>query len=258
MQNVHVQYGLSGRDRAHLGFAADLAVRLSARLFVWTHRDKAVAALLAARTGEDAGTREHAHVGERVRMAIGDLAPGLAPRFNAGDPLEGVCDSGSLIVGEPPARPCGGAALLAPMGERALEARGSGEICLPFGNGTSALAAAAQTLGFAAALRLPVLLYHTTWREAGLPETAAPEAHMADGARAVRRTLEKAAEALGVRHRTVVETAATVVEGICRAALNRRCAMIAVARGRNVGRGSYVDGVLARTVVPVFVAGREA
>jgi len=258
MQNVHVQYGLSGRSRAHLEFAADLAARLSARLFVWTHRDKAVAALLAAGTGEDAGTREHAHVSARVRMAIGDLAPGLAARFNAGDPLEGVCDSGSLIVGEPVARPRGSAALLAPMGERALEARGTGEICLPFGNGESALAAAAQTFGFAAALGLPALLYHTTWREVGLPETAPPEAHMAEGARVVQRKLEKAAEVFGVRHRTVVETAATVVEGICRAALNQRCVMIAMARGRNVGRGSYVDGVLARTVVPAFVAGRAA
>ena len=144
------------------------------------------------------------------------------------------------------------------MGERALEARGPGEICLPFGNGDSALDASRQAVGLAAALKMGVLFYHTTWKADGLPETAPSEAHMIAGARETRQKLEREAALRGVPFRTVVETASSIVEGVCRAALNERCALIAMSRGRSVGHGSYVDGVLARTPIPVFTAGRSA
>ena len=163
-----------------------------------------------------------------------------------------------MLVGDPAFRPHSGAALLAPMCERMYDSRGIGGICLPFGNGDSALGGAEQTLGFAARLKLPVLFYHTTWRESGLPESAPPEAHMVIGARLVQRTLERAADAAGVAHRTVVETAATIVEGVCRAALTEGCSLISLTRGRHVGRGSYVDGVMTRTTVPLFLTGKRS
>jgi hypothetical protein len=100
-----------------------------------------------------------------------------------------------------------------------------------------------------------VVFYHTTWREDGLPEDAPPEAHMVIGARLVQRMLEEAADVAGVAHRTVIETATSIVEGVCRFTLNEGCSMISLTRGRHVGRGSHVDGIMERTVVPVFLTG---
>lgn len=258
MQNVHVRYGFSDRAQAHLAFAAGLAQRLSASLFVWTHRDIPAAAFLKKRTGADVITKEQTHIRDRVRWAVGLIAPELVPRFATGNPAQDVCGEDSVLVDEAATRPADGTALLAPMGERAYDARGTGGICLPFGNGDSALDGLGATLKLARKLKLPMLFYHTTWRESGLPETASPEAHMIEGAKATQRKLEAAADAAGVAHRAVIETAASIAEGICRVALNERCAMIALTRGRHVGRGSYVNDVLVRTTVPVFVTGRSS
>lgn len=255
MQNVHVQYGFSDRAEAHLAFAAGLAHRLKATLFVWMRRDKTATSFLQGMTGVDVEAQTESHIMARVRMGVGHSSSGLKPRFAQGEATENLRSSASVLVGEPVMRPYAGAALLSPLGERSYDSRGHGGICLPFGNGDSALEGAEQALGFAARLRLPVLFYHTTWRESGLPETARPEAHMVIGARLVQRTLEKAADAAGVPHRTVIETAATIVEGVCRVALNEGCSMISLTRGRHVGRGSTVDGVTARTTVPVFLTG---
>lgn len=263
MQTVHVQYGLSERAQAQLAFAADLARDLRATLFVWTHGDADAAALLKRRTGVDVEAQQETHIRDRVRLALCRVGHGLPAteltlRFARGDAAENVRDTASVLVGDPDSRPTAGAASFWPNGQKTLRARGPGEICLPFSNGDSAMDGIAQTLGLAARLALPVLFYHTTWRKDGLPDTAEPEAHMVDGARDVRRALEAAAATAGVDHRTVVETATSIVEGVCRAALNERCTLIALTRSRYVGRGSYVDDIVARTTVPVFVTGRSA
>lgn len=258
MRNIHVRYGLSPRADAELRFGIDLARRLRARLFVWTEADAASDALLKAAGCDDAATREQAHVRDRVSLLVARMEAGLQPTYCQGNPTDAVRDRESIVIG---GRDAGGrqaSAALATMGERALGARGAGEIFLPFANGASAETAAKTAIPLAARLGAPVLFYHTTWREEGVPDDAPAERHMTDEAFEVQERLWNLADRAGVRHRSVIETATAIAEGTVRGALNEGCALIAMARGRHVGAGSYVDQVLERSVIPVLVAGRSA
>ncbi len=257
MQNIHVRFGVSPSARTELAFAADLACRLRGGLFVWTEADPEADALLEGFGEPSAPVRESACVSDRVRLQIARMCIALAARFCRGDPRSAVRDGASIVVGEGDAAARPRAAVVAPKGEKALGARGADGICLPFAGGESAVEAAATAVPLAARLGAPLLLYHTTWREDGLPAAAPPERHMTEEASGVLARIRAMADLAGVRHRTRVETATTIAEGTVRAALDERCALIALARGRHVGRGSYVDQVLARSVIPVMVAGRS-
>lgn len=256
MRNIHVRYGLSPRADAELRFGIDLARRLRAHLFVWTATDPAAEALLKG-IG-DAALREHAHVRDRVSLRIARMEAGLKPAFCQGNPADAVRDAGSILIGGRDADGRQAPASLATMGERALGARGAREIFLPFANGASALWAAKTAIPLAALLDARVVFYHTTWREDGLPDDAPAERHMTDEAVEVHERLRSLADHLDVSHRSVIETATAIAEGTVRTALNEGCALIAMARGRHVGAGSYVDQVLERSVIPVLVAGRSA
>lgn len=256
MRQVHVRYGVSPRAQKELGFAIDLATRISGCLFVWTEADRAARALIAG-LDADAPGREHAHVRDRIQLAIGRQEAGLVPTYCQGDPYRSVHDPRAILVGSRGIRERSVAAAVATMGETAIGARGASEICLPFANGESALHAAAYAIPLAAALGAPLLLYHTTWREDALPSSAPPEKHMTDEAAEVLKGIVGMADEAGVNYRKIIETATAIAEGTVRAALNERCALIVVARGRHVGRGSYVDQVLERSVIPVLVAGRS-
>lgn len=257
MRQVHVRYGVSPRSQAELAFAIDLARRLSGRLFVWTEVDLAGRALIKRFGSPDLSEREHVHVSDRVRMLIGRMEAGLTPRFCNGDPRHAVREADAVIVGTDDAKGRPVAAAVASMGESSIDARGGGEICLPFANGESALHAASVAVPLAAALGKSLLLYHTTWRDDGLPSDAPPARHMTAEASAVLDGILDLASDAGVDHRIMVETATAIAEGTVRTALNEHCALIALARGRHVGRGSYVDQVLERSVIPVLVAGRS-
>lgn len=258
MRNVHVRYGLAPRAQTELAFAADLARRISARLFVWTESDAPARALLERFGDPDAAGREHAHVGDRVRLAICRLQAGLTPSFCSGDPAYAVRDPESIVVGAPDARGRTAASTVATMGEASIDARGGGEICLPFANGESAVHAASVAIPLAARLGKGVFFYHTTWRREGLPDDAPAERHMTAEALAVLARIGAMADEGGVKHRALVETATAIAEGAVRAALRERCCLFVLARGQHVGRGSYVDQMLGRSVIPVLVAGRSA
>lgn len=257
MQDIHVRFGTSPRAQADLGFAVDLARRLGGRLFVWTEQDSAATALLERVGSPGVAGREQAYVRDRVCLRAGLAESGIAPVFCQGDPSFAVHDPRSIVVGDRDVSRRPAFAAVVSKGEASLGARGASEICLPFANGASALEAAAFAVPLAAALGAPLLLYHTTWRAEDLPPEAPAERHMTAEAAAVRDAIVEMAEDEAVAHRTVVETATAIAEGTVRAALNQGCALIALARGRHVGRGSYVDQVLARSVIPVLVAGRS-
>jgi len=257
MRQVHVRYGVSPRAQMELGFAIDLARRLSSHLFVWTEEDRAARDLLKTVGIPEAAARESAHVSDRVRLRILQMEARLTPTFCQGDPAQAVHDPNAIVVGAEDAKRRSVASAVAAMGEPAIGARGAAEICLPFANGESARHAARTAIPLASALGMPLLFYHATWREEGLPSDAPAERHMTDEAFEVFELLCALADKARVRHRTVVETASTIVEGTVRAALNEHCALIALARGRHVGRGSYVDQILERSVIPVLVAGRS-
>jgi hypothetical protein len=257
MSIVHVRYGLAPQARSELGFAIDLARRLSASLFVWTEADAPSRALLAGMRNPSAAEREHAHVRDRVRLEIVRREARIVPTFCQGDPYHAVRDPRSILVGTRDAKDRPVAAAFATMGEASIVARGGGEVCLPFANGESALLAAPLAIRMAEALVTRLFLYHTTWRKRDLPDEAPPERHMnAEAAEVLRRIVEMAEDA-GVGHRVRVETATAIAEGTTRAALDEHCALIVLARGRHVGCGSYVDQVLERSVTPVLVAGRS-
>ena len=257
MRQIHVRYGVAPKAQAELAFAIDLARRLSGRLFVWTEADAATRALLDGLAGPSAKDREHAHVSDRVRLLIARLEADVPLTYCQGDPSRAVHDRDSIVVGTRDAKRRPSAVAVATMGETSIGARGGGEICLPFANGESAIDAAATAIPFAARLGLPLLLYHTTWREDGLPSDAPPQRHMTDEAAAILKRIRAMADLADVRHRALVETATAIAEGTVRAALNAHCVLIALARGRHVGRGSYVDQMLERSVIPVLVAGRS-
>ncbi len=148
----------------------------------------------------------------------------------------------------------GDADALDPKDERSLYAKGGHEALIPLGNGPSGLRAAVKGVPFAKRLGLSVAFYHTTWLN---PEIASddPASHVHATAAAVISEAQALAASLGVRSRVIVETAETVAEGVCRAALRENCPLVVMARGKDTLRGSYVDQVLARTPVPTLVVG---
>ncbi|MDP3771022.1 MAG: universal stress protein, partial [bacterium] len=107
-----------------------------------------------------------------------------------------------------------------------------------------------------AALGLPVLAYHTTWRN---PRSTSdqPEDHMVGNARALLRTLIERAAFHGVPFRAIVACADSVAEGIIRTAQRERCSAIVTARGLHTGRGSYADQLLTESPVPIIVVPRR-
>lgn len=144
----------------------------------------------------------------------------------------------------------------APFEESSLLGRGKGEILVPLGNGEAGRHAVRAGLPVAHALGLPVVFYHTTWRD---PRVASddPAAHVCGTARDVLLAAESEAARLGIPHRTALAMAEDVVEGTLARALADRCVLLIVARGLNTGRGSYVDLWLEKSPIPVLAMGRD-
>jgi hypothetical protein len=131
---------------------------------------------------------------------------------------------------------------------------GSGSLAplvVPFGDGESCLPAAAIACEMAAALNLPVLFYHTTWKVEGL-EDASAEAHMCAAALAVKGRLEATARQYRVNHSFVIERADDVVEGLLQCALKERAALIVMSRSAKTTVGCYVAQALDKTPVPLL------
>jgi hypothetical protein len=140
--------------------------------------------------------------------------------------------------------------VLYPCREKTLLARGIGPILVPFGDGISALPSAALAFELARALALPVVLYHTTWRN---PELAAApaEEHMCEGARLLMAQLKRQAAQAYVEATVVVETADDVVEGVLQCALRHSARLVIMARSAKTTMGCYVKQTLAKTPIPL-------
>lgn len=146
---------------------------------------------------------------------------------------------------------------LSPFEETSVLSRGSGRVMIPVGNGESGVYAATRSMPIVKALGLPVTFYHTTWRDPGLPEGADASAHVSQGARDAIRRVRGLATDMRIGFDAVVETAEGIVDGVLLRALTDRCCLIVVARGRNTGKGSYVDQWLAKSPIPLLVMGRK-
>lgn len=257
MRDVHVSYGAAPRAQAKLVFAIDLARRLSARLYVWIEEDPDANALLRRLRGVNPSEHEFVCVKNQVQAMLTGADSKTQLSFCGGDPHQAVRNRDSIVIGEAYATRRPSFLSVDTKGESSLGARGCKAICVPFADKESSFQAASLAVPLAVSLGMSVLLYHTTWGEPGLPNDAPAERHMNDGSSRMLSRIRNLADQAGVQHETVLEVEASIAGGTVRAALNGRCALIVMARGKRIGYGSHVDQILERSVVPVMVIGRS-
>lgn len=228
---------------AAMRYAADLGERLHAPLHVQ---------YLAPRNGTDSA--EDRRVRARAVELLGERPRTVSYVFE--NDVHGVLPKGALVVDTTLAQRRTDAWVVASQSEASVCARGQGPVCIPLGDGESGSHASFVGIPIARALGLPVVFYHTTWRN---PAVASDEAraHMDPDAQLVLATAQQHAVAQRVSCHAVVEMADGVAEGIVRAALRERCSLILTARGRGTGRGSYVDQLLVESPIPVWSAPRK-
>ncbi|MFH1047521.1 MAG: hypothetical protein V1738_04415 [Patescibacteria group bacterium] len=145
---------------------------------------------------------------------------------------------------------------LVPFDEVGLLARGQKpKVLIPLSNDESGYFATAECLPIIAALGYGIMFWHTTWRNAKITSAVARD-HLSVEAKVTLPQVERLAETAGVPYETHIELAECIEYGLVEAALDKGCCLIVMARGRNTVRGSYVDGVLSKSSVPVLVMGR--
>ncbi len=144
-----------------------------------------------------------------------------------------------------------------PMDERGLTTRGRGNILVPFGNGVSALKALALAGPIAQSSGLPLLFYHTSWKN---PQVASkdPADHICLDARAIQTKLVASAASLGVQASSVIECAEDVADGILHTAMLTQSRIIVMPQSQMVEVGDYCYRVKDKSPVPVMIIGREA
>lgn len=143
-----------------------------------------------------------------------------------------------------------------PMDERGLTVRGKGNIMVPFGNGVSALKAFALAAPIALSSSLPLVFYHTTWRNSRI-DSANPADHICADARLIQGQLEAAARELNIASSTVIECADDVADGILHTAMSQSSRLIIMPQSQMVEVGDYCYRVKDKSPVPVMVIGRE-
>lgn len=221
-------------------FAADLARRLGCEaLNVYVRLDPSAIALPATSIGE-LSARELERIPADVRRATGFEKVVLAA-----DVLGGIIvDHGALIE-------CEEVDTLYPRRETSIVARGQGPVLIPFGDSLEAMVAAERGFALAKALALPVVLYHTTWKDATVGSHN-PEDHMCPEAEEVSRRMYALADSLGVECKSVIETADDVVEGIIRCAMRESARLIVMSRSSKTTVGCYVDQAVKQSPVPLL------
>jgi hypothetical protein len=128
---------------------------------------------------------------------------------------------------------------------------------VPFGDSLTAFPAANMAITLGKKLALPVVFYHTTWKDEEEQSTD-PADHMCDGARAVRKLLEETATKAGVEFSFAIETADDVAEGILQCAMRLSVRLIVMPRSAKTTLGCYVNQALAKTPVPLLAVAAKA
>ncbi|KKW32266.1 MAG: hypothetical protein UY76_C0034G0008 [Candidatus Uhrbacteria bacterium GW2011_GWA2_52_8d] len=130
-------------------------------------------------------------------------------------------------------------------------------VLVPFGKGDSGVRAARLGVRLAKGLDLPVVFYHTTWRKPGV-ESIDGWDHLHDEARKVAQTLRGIACQQNVFFIFDIQIQApSVFAGIIVASFKRHAAMIVMARGTNILRGSYVSQMAESSPVPLLILADE-
>ncbi|MCA9800675.1 MAG: universal stress protein [Cyanobacteria bacterium HKST-UBA02] len=255
--SVSVYFEDTITGKASLSYAADLAARLGAHLEVIVLTDSRREARLLGKT--DA----RASLCRRVETAVA-LKTGLKPLTQfaivCSDLESESLEPGGILISrlDPLTQTLAHQSRVVPVvasyDEVAVCGRcSSGPVLIPFGDEESGLHGAAVGLPLARILGLTVVFYHTTWRDESV-DSALAEDHMCQAARGILERLVSMASAEGVTHRTVIETADDVVEGMLHCAMREQSSVIVLARGPRTGLGSYVTQSLAQSPIPVVVA----
>ncbi|MBS1992973.1 MAG: universal stress protein [Cyanobacteria bacterium SZAS LIN-3] len=250
MEKITCVFRRSTEGRLALLFAADL-IRLCQEadgvnnvLHIYLETGEADAAQIASESRPVANllAEQNAHVLAEVAAITG-----LAPEFIA---LAGT-DTSGIIVDHTMAFERADLDVLSPSREQSLLARGKGPLLVPFGDSLSALPAANIAIALGKKLTLPVVFYHTTWRDESVASPKA-EDHMCAEAREVAAVLKSRATTIGVEFSFAVETADDVAEGILQCALRQGARLIIMPRSAKTTIGCYVNQALAKTPVPLL------
>jgi len=272
---IYTIFSAEGR-RNELHFAIDLAQRLEVPLALLLQRpsdaEHEVFRNAMRREAESGRKRSRnredgllsldldAEIEKRIRESVSASAKNIpTARYETipADPARFAYPPGVLVVSNEIAKQRGDLWMIAPFDEHAVAERGEGEIMIPLGNGESGQYAVTESLAFVKRLGFGIVFWHTTWKNPSVDSTD-PQHHVCTMAGEVLRDAEFQADRLGVRHRSIIETAPDVVEGLLRRALLEQCVMIIMARGQHTGRGRYVDRLLARpSPIPVLVVGKS-
>lgn len=257
LNSVSVYFEDTVVGRAGLAYAADLASGLGLHLEVFvctdSRREETVGDSAAVRTA--LVERLSALVAEVTKLAFGDQF--TINTYEVGNYKEGTIAPDSILVDQAAKHHSRDAIVLASYDETAVRGRqGNGPIFVPFGDETAGMHAAHFGLPIAKKLGLPVVYYHTTWKDEDTISDN-PADHMCAAARRIQSELARMATAHGVEHRFVIECADDVVEGMLQCAMRERAALIVLARGARTGIGSYVTQSLAQSPIPCLVAPRR-
>ncbi|MEK7614965.1 MAG: hypothetical protein AAB431_01115, partial [Patescibacteria group bacterium] len=127
-------------------------------------------------------------------------------------------------------------------------------ILVPFGSHGSALKSIEVAIPLAQRLGKHIVLYHTTWPKDGGSRDASILSHLCYDAVCVLGQLKDQVQAAKVRLVVDLEMATDVTDGIILAGIRHRAALIVVARGQNVWRGSYAEH-LRMGPIPLLTVG---
>jgi len=240
-QTIAAVYRRTADRHIGLGFAADLATRLGVtNLTIFLKLQHSLTALV--------GDAETVQAKQQDRV-LADVT--AVTRFHGSIELAYELTPGTLVVDRHLALTRDDLDCISPQLETSLLARGNGPLLIPFGDGWSAVHAASVALSMAKMLDLPVIFYHTSYRDARI-ESEDTQDHMCEGAvRTQRRLLELAAE-FGVEHKLVTEMAADVFEGILQCAMREGARLIVIPRSKKTTVGCYAERALKDSPIPTL------
>ncbi len=130
-----------------------------------------------------------------------------------------------------------------------------GPILVPLGNGSSSQYIVKHGLEVLRCFNRPIIFYHTTYRNDRY-HNQEPRQHMERQVAQLLYHAQQTATRLGLEHTTIIELADSVVGGLIQAAIRENCDLIVMAPGLDTIRGSYVDGVIKHSRIPMLIFNR--
>lgn len=247
MTQITCFYRRTAQGRLALRFAADLVNLLqetSSPLALYLEPGEGEALLLACTQRSPADL-----IREQNSLVLADAAN--LTGFSIDEIAVTAVETQGILVDHTMAFERADLDVLYPSRERALLARGRGPILVPFGDSLSAVRAAQIALDLAGRLALPVVFYHTTWKDDTV-QSEKPDDHMCNGAKMAAGALKQLAQGARVEFTFAIETADDVADGILQCAMRHSARLIVMPRSAKTTIGCYVNQVLGKTPIPLL------